>query len=82
MNQIFITGRVSQTEKTSNGENIMVAVYQYSPDGIEYIPVTITEESSVYIKRIMSGDLVSIIGKVLFEAGSLKIIAEKINYAG
>lgn len=82
MNQIFITGRVSQTEKTSNGENIMIAVYQYSPDGIEYIPVTITKESSVYIGRIRRGDLVSIIGKIIFETDSLKIIAEKINYAG
>lgn len=84
MNQIFLTGRIAATEKTTKGENLLVTIYQYDNDeyGIEQIPVEINEKSSVYIGKIMRGDLVAIIGKLIFEDNKLKIAVEKINYAG
>lgn len=84
MNQIFLTGRIAATEKTAKGENLLVSIYHYGDDeyGVEQIPVEINDKSAVYIGKIMRGDLVAIIGKLIFEDNKLKIAVDKINYAG
>lgn len=81
MNQIFLTGRICNCEMTADGKLVMIEIYQYEPDEVERIPVYIDETSKVFIRDFRNGNLVSIIGRLKFEE-SIKIIVEKINFAG
>lgn len=82
MNQTFLTGRVMNVEETEVNQKLMVAIYEYSPVRIDCIPVVVNENTSLHIGKVRKGDLVSILGKIAFERDSLKVVAEKVQYAG
>lgn len=82
MNQIFLTGRIFRSENTPTGKNLTIAIFQYEPDEIEYVPVSIDENSKVYIRDFRNGNLVSVIGRLSFKDKNMKILVEQINFAG
>lgn len=82
MNKIFLTGRIYASGKTEKGMELMVKTYCYEPDEMEYIPVVINDKSRVYIRDFRNGNLISVVGKLRFKKGIVKVIAEQVNFAG
>lgn len=81
MNQIFLTGRIYASGKTEKGRELMIKTYHYETDEMEYIPVVIDNNSRVYIRDFRNGNLISVVGRLKFKKGIVKVIAEQVNFA-
>ena len=82
LNQVSLTGRCFEREKRGDDLHIIVSIYRFEDDKIEYIPVEMNSNTQNRIGFIRTGDLVGITGRLKFENDSIKVIADRISYVG